>query len=164
MSSRFPRFGIVCMGVGFTLLGIFSLLVAVMLLRGEWRYLIDGARALGRVRSNETHTETRPGGPRTVYELLYIFQDAGQIAHTGKDSVRADIWARAKPGDPLAIEYVAAEPAVNRIVRGSSTGILGALIAAPVGAVLVGLGIFLLANPGFKLRNPKTQIRNSKLP
>jgi hypothetical protein len=160
MSSRFPRFGIVCMGAGFTLLGAFSLLVTVMLMRDEWRFLTDGAQAVGRVTGNQMHTEIRRGGTQPVYDLLYTFQDAGQTTHTGKDGVRADIWARAKPGDPVAIQYVTADPAINRIARRGLTGVLGALIAAPVGAVFVALGIFLLANRKLKIQNPKLEIRN----
>jgi hypothetical protein len=94
MISRFPRFGVVCMGAGFILLGIFSLLLAAMLMRDEWRFLTNGAQALGRVSGNEMHTEARPGGTRAVYDLLYTFQDAGHMTRTGKDSVRAELWAR----------------------------------------------------------------------
>ena len=162
MSSRFPRFGVVCLAAGFILLGIVSLLVVVMLLRDEWRFLTDGAQAVGRVSGSETHTEVRRGGSQPVYDLLYAFQDSSQTTHTGKDGVRADIWARAKLGDSVAIQYVTADPAINRIARGAPTSVLGALIIAPVGAVFVALGIFLLANPKFKIRNRKTQIPRPK--
>jgi hypothetical protein len=148
------------MAAGLILLGIFCVLVAVMLMRDEWQFLTDGAQALGRVSSNEMHTEITRAGTQPVYDLLYTFQDAGQITHTGKDSVRPDIWARAKPGYPLAIQYVSADPAVNRIARGGLTRVLGALIAAPVGGIFVALGIFLLVNRKFKIRNPKPEIRN----
>jgi Protein of unknown function (DUF3592) len=145
MSSRFPRFGIVCMGAGFILLGIFSLLVAVMLGRHEWRYVTNGAQTVGRVSDTAMRTDPRHGGTQTVYEVLYTFQDAGQATQNGHDHVPADAWARAKRDDPVAIQYVTEDPTINRIARNRLTGILPALVAAPVGAVLIALGVFLLA-------------------
>jgi len=145
MSSRFPRFGIVCMGAGFTLLGIFALLVAVMLVRDKWRFLTDGDQTVARVTGREMHTEPGRGGPQTVYELLYTFQDPSQTTHAGRDRVPADAWVRAKSGDLVAIQYVTADPAANRIARSELLSVLGAVIAAPVGAILVALGIFLVA-------------------
>jgi hypothetical protein len=156
MSSRFPRFGVMCMAAGVILLGIVCLILAVMLIREDWPFLTDGAQSVGRVSGNETHTEMRAGGAQPVYELRYTFEDAGQTMHTGKDAVRADIWARARPGGPLAIQYVASDPTINRIMRGSLMSVVGTLITGPVGAVFVALGIFLLVQPALRNKKVKT--------
>jgi hypothetical protein len=142
----------VCMGAGFTLLGVFALLVAVMLVRDQWQFLTDGVQAVGRVTGKEMRTETRRDGPESVYELLYAFQDAGQTMHTGHDQIPADTWVRAKPGALAVVQYVAADPTINRITRSELPRMLGALIAAPVGGILLALGIFLLGNRKLKIR------------
>ena len=128
--------------------GLIVLAIALFALNGdaiaeEQQYARDGQIADGLVVGKAIKRSLRAGSPegQTEYAVTYRFTVAGD-SFEGEQSLSRDAWDRAREMEPARIEYLAANPAANRMAghtRGRLPYVLGGmgLIAGVIGMVLL---------------------------
>jgi hypothetical protein len=130
-------------GVGLIAFGAVFSVVQVAILVQEQQYGREGQLTDGVVVSKAIRRATRSGssGTRTVYEVVYRFTVGGQT-YNGDESVSSEEWDQLRELEPVQIQYVASNPARNRIA-GRTSAVLSYVFGG-VGAVAALIGVVLL--------------------
>ena len=130
-------------GVGLIGFGAIFSVVQVAILVQEQQYGREGQLIDGVVVSKAIRRATRSGssGTSTEFTVAYRFTIGGQT-YNGDESVSSGEWDQLGELEPVQIQYVASNPARNRIA-GRTSAVLSYVFGG-VGAVAAIIGVVLL--------------------
>lgn len=143
------HFGLLFGGVWLAV-GLPVLAGGIALWQTEQRFAAEAVTVEGQVLTRDIVSARRRsagggGGRSTSYRVTYRFATPDGTRYVGSSKVEVGVWENLREQGPVAIAYLADDPASNRIV--GATRWAGALIMGGLGAVfaLAGGGIFAFA-------------------
>jgi hypothetical protein len=112
------RASLIVIAAAFLFIGGIFVAIAGSTLLEEWRYELRGVRAEAVATGKALHRATDTSS--TAYEISYRFQLSDGSSHARVEGVPVQVWEAVVVNSPLAIEYLAGEPASSRVVESSA--------------------------------------------
>lgn len=128
----------------FLIAGLLALLIGAGMLWQESRFAGEAVEAQGTVLGKTLNRATSDRG--TEYFVQYRFTDSVGVTRDASDRLDFGQWDALVEGEPLTVQYLATDPATNRVARDDW---LIAAITLAVGLLAAGIGV-AVAIPGLR--------------
>ena len=148
-AASFILFGAILLFISF----IFIALSAKDVYRAR-RIAAQETSATGTIIEKNLHRASDDGTSNTSYDVSYVFTTVDGRQIQSNDTVDADIWDQLPERGPVAVQYAATAPTINRL-RANTGTVASAYLVLMIGAAVGLMGVPLVV---LGLRTPRLEV------